>query len=68
MYVCFYIIPYFVFIFQLVSCKFCHFNNLLTEAGVMREAVYVYSIFKCYLRALFVIEWSIEQTDEKYIN
>ena len=44
MYICFYIITDFVFIFQLVPCKSCHFNNLLTEAGVMHEAGYVDSI------------------------
>ena len=41
MYICFYIITDFVFIFQLVPCKSYHFNNLLTEAGVMHEAGYV---------------------------
>ena len=41
MYICFYIISDFVFIFELVPCKSCHFNNLLTEAGVMHEAGYV---------------------------
>ena len=45
MYICFYIITDFVFIFQLVPRKSCHFNNLLTEAGVMHEAGYVYSIW-----------------------
>ena len=35
----------FVFIFELVPCKSCHFNNLLTEAGVMHEAGYVDSIW-----------------------
>ena len=30
-----------LFIFQLVPCKSCHFNNLLTEAGVMHGAGYV---------------------------
>ena len=44
MYICFYIITEFVFIFQLVPCKSCHFY-LLTEAGVMHEAGYVYSIW-----------------------
>ena len=41
MYIYFYIITDFVFIFQLVPCKSCHFNNLLAEAGVMHEAGYV---------------------------
>ena len=45
MYICFYIITDFVFIFELVPCKSCHFNNLLTEAGVMHEAGYVDSIW-----------------------
>ena len=45
MYICFYIITDFVFIFQLVPCKSLHFNNLLTEAGVMHEAGYVDSIW-----------------------
>ena len=35
----------FVFIFELVPRKSCHFNNLLTEAGVMHEAGYVDSIW-----------------------
>ena len=37
MYICFYIITDFLFIFELVPCKSCHLNNLLTEAGVMHE-------------------------------
>ena len=41
MYICFYIITDFVFIFELGPCKSCHFNNLLTEAGVLHEAGYV---------------------------
>ena len=41
MYIWFYIITDFVFIFQLVPCKSCHFNNLLTEAGAIHEAGYV---------------------------
>ena len=45
MYICFYIITDFVFIFELVPCKSCNFNNLLTEAGVMHEAGYVDSIW-----------------------
>ena len=45
LYICFYIITDFVFIFELVPCKSCHFNNLLTEAGVMHEAGYVDSIW-----------------------
>ena len=34
-----------IYIFQLVPCKSCHFNNLLTEASVMHEAGCVYSIW-----------------------
>ena len=45
MYICFYITTDFVFIFQLVPCKSSHFNNLLTKAGVMHEAGYVYFIW-----------------------
>ena len=45
MYICFYIITDFIFIFELVPCKSCHFNNLLTEAVVMHEAGYVDSIW-----------------------
>ena len=40
----FYTLTYFVFVFLLVPCKSCHFNILLTEAGVMHEAGYVYFI------------------------
>ena len=35
------IITDFVLIFQLIPCKSCHFDILLTEAGVMHEAGYV---------------------------
>ena len=45
MYICFYILTDFVFIFSFEPCKSCHFNALLTRAGVMHEAEYVYSIW-----------------------
>ena len=45
MYFCFYIITDFVFIFYLVLCKSCYFNILLTKAGVMHEAGYVYALW-----------------------
>ena len=38
MYICFYNITDFVFLFELVPCKSCRFNNFLTEAGVVRGA------------------------------
>ena len=65
MYICFYIITDFIFIFELVPCKSCHFNNLLTEAGVMHEAGYVdylehlVSLLKLFTSCPFYIFWEV---------